>query len=86
MDTDTVEVLIIEGLYLLFDGIYSEGIESKSAQFYRGDDTTEYWEEILSMSDFKIYVEGELEKCMARLCERNKCIPGYSEEEVRERV
>ena len=38
------------------------------------------------MSDFKVYVECDLEKCMSRLCERNKCIPGYTAEEIKERV
>lgn len=31
-------------------------------------------------------MDGDIEECMSRLKERNKCIPGYSEEEIIARV
>ena len=81
-----VDVVILEGLYLLFNGEYCGQIEKKMDDFYRANDTKEYWQEIRDMADFKVYVEADIEKCMAGLVERNKCIPGYSAEEIAERV
>ena len=33
----------------------------------------------------KIFIESDLDACVARLKERNKCIPGYTEEEIAKR-
>ena len=40
------------------------------------------WEDIKSYFDWTIYIDADVDKCIARLKERNKCIPGYTPEEI----
>jgi pantothenate kinase len=40
------------------------------------------WENIKSFFDYIIYIEIGVDTCVARLKERNKCIPGYTPEEI----
>jgi len=40
------------------------------------------WENIKSFFDYIIYIKIDVDTCVARLKERNKCIPGYSPEEI----
>jgi pantothenate kinase len=40
------------------------------------------WESIKSFFDYTIYMESGIDTCVARLKERNKCIPGYTPEEI----
>ena len=40
------------------------------------------WENIKSFFDYIIYIEVDVDTCVARLKERNKCIPGYTAEEI----
>lgn len=40
------------------------------------------WEKIKSFFDYTIYIEIDVDTCVARLKERNKCIPGYTPEEI----
>lgn len=40
------------------------------------------WENIKSYFDYIIYIQVDVDKCVARLKERNKCIPGYTPEEI----
>jgi pantothenate kinase len=40
------------------------------------------WEDIKSYFDWTIYIEADVDKCINRLKERNKCIPGYTPEEI----
>lgn len=44
------------------------------------------WEDIAELFDLSIYVDADLEICMERLKSRNKCIPGYTPEEIERRV
>eukprot|EP00040_Diaphanoeca_grandis_P015879 m.81580 g.81580 ORF g.81580 m.81580 type:complete len:247 (-) comp25436_c0_seq1:1932-2672(-) len=61
-DRSKHRVVIVEGLYLLYDG--------------------ENWDGISTFWDLKIFIESDLDKCVERLKERNKCIPGYTHEEI----
>ena len=40
------------------------------------------WEDIKSYFDWTIYIAADVDKCIDRLKERNKCIPGYTPEEI----
>ncbi|KAL3933823.1 MAG: hypothetical protein SGBAC_010231 [Bacillariaceae sp.] len=40
------------------------------------------WENIKSYFDYIIYIQVDVDKCVDRLKERNKCIPGYTAEEI----
>lgn len=40
------------------------------------------WENIKSFFDYIIYIKIDVDTCVARLKERNKCIPGYTPEEI----
>jgi len=40
------------------------------------------WENIKSFFDYIIYIKVDVDTCVARLKERNKCIPGYTPEEI----
>jgi pantothenate kinase len=40
------------------------------------------WEEVADFFDLTIFVDADLDLCVERLKERNKCIPGYSPEEI----
>jgi pantothenate kinase len=44
------------------------------------------WESIRSYFDFTVYVDANIDVCMDRLKARNRCIPGYSPEEIDIRV
>jgi len=40
------------------------------------------WEGISDLFDFRIYLDADIDECIAGLKERNKVIPGYTPEEV----
>lgn len=40
------------------------------------------WENIKSFFDYIIYIKIDIDTCIERLKERNKCIPGYTPEEI----
>lgn len=40
------------------------------------------WEHIQKFLDWTIYIEADIDVCIERLKERNKCIPGYTAEEI----
>ena len=40
------------------------------------------WEQVASLFDHRIYIDADLEACIDRLKVRNKCIPGYTPEEI----
>ncbi|GAX19761.1 hypothetical protein FisN_37Lh031 [Fistulifera solaris] len=40
------------------------------------------WEHIQKFLDWTIYIQADIDVCMERLKERNKCIPGYTAEEI----
>jgi len=40
------------------------------------------WERIQKFLDWTIFIEADLDECVSRLKERNKCIPGYTPEEI----
>lgn len=40
------------------------------------------WGSLADFFDYKIYLEADLEECIARVKERNKAIPGYTPEEI----
>jgi len=44
------------------------------------------WESVRDYFDYCIFVHSDIDRCMARLKERNKVIPGYTEEEIVVRV
>lgn len=44
------------------------------------------FEEVSNKFDFSIFIDADLELCMRRLKIRNKCIPGYTPEEIDIRV
>ena len=44
-----------------------------------------YWEEVAAKLDLAVYMESDLEQCIARLKVRNQCIPGYTKEEILKR-
>jgi pantothenate kinase len=44
------------------------------------------WEHIKQYFDVSVYVDANLDVCMDRLKARNKCIPGYTPEEIEVRV
>jgi pantothenate kinase len=45
------------------------------------------WQEVQQYFDFSIYIQtSSIDECMARLKERNVCVPGYTPEEIYERV
>jgi len=43
-------------------------------------------EKVQHMFDMSIFIDADIDKCMSRLKERNKCIPGYTPEEIEIRV
>ncbi len=43
------------------------------------------WEPVKSLLDWVIYIDADVDSCMERLKERNKCIPGYTPEEIEAR-
>eukprot|EP00527_Entomoneis_sp_CCMP2396_P000735 CAMPEP_0198154538 /NCGR_PEP_ID=MMETSP1443-20131203/68651_1 /TAXON_ID=186043 /ORGANISM="Entomoneis sp., Strain CCMP2396" /LENGTH=213 /DNA_ID=CAMNT_0043821217 /DNA_START=520 /DNA_END=1161 /DNA_ORIENTATION=+ len=43
------------------------------------------WEDIKSYFDFIIYIDASIDTCIDRLKARNKCIPGYTPEEIEKR-
>ena len=43
------------------------------------------WEPIASMFDLKIFMNSDIDNCIERLKIRNRCIPGYSPEEIDKR-
>jgi len=72
-------VVICEGLYLLHDDS-GDGDENDT------DGTTKGWKDIKSMLDFSIFMDSDLEVCIERVKIRNRCIPGYTPEEIVERA
>jgi len=40
------------------------------------------WPEVRALFDLTIFLDLDLEKAIARLKVRNRCIPGYTEEEI----
>jgi pantothenate kinase len=40
------------------------------------------WEDIKAFFDWTIYIDADVDVCIERLKERNKCIPGYTPEEI----
>ena len=44
------------------------------------------WEPIADEFDLKIFLAGDIDVCMDRVKLRNRCIPGYTEEEIFKRV
>lgn len=40
------------------------------------------WETVRDMLDFTIYIEADIDTCIDRLKIRNRCIPGYTVEEI----
>ena len=40
------------------------------------------WEEVKNFFDLTIYVHADVDVCVERLKDRNKCIPGYTPEEI----
>ena len=42
----------------------------------------EDWKQVRDFFDLTIYVQADVDICVERLKERNKCIPGYTEEEI----
>jgi pantothenate kinase len=60
-------ILIMEGLYLLYD--------------------QNQWDRIKDYFDYTIYIQTHsIDTCMERVKERNVCIPGYTVEEIYQRV
>mmetsp|Transcript_15494 Transcript_15494/g.24079 ORF Transcript_15494/g.24079 Transcript_15494/m.24079 type:complete len:268 (-) Transcript_15494:21-824(-) len=43
------------------------------------------WEGTSCLFDFRVFVEADIDLCVNRLKERNKCIPGYTPEEINTR-
>jgi pantothenate kinase len=44
------------------------------------------WEDIASVFDLKFFINSDIDVCMDRVKIRNQCIPGYTPEEIAERV
>lgn len=40
------------------------------------------WDGIADLFDFTVFLDSDIDDCVARLKERNKCIPGYTAEEI----
>jgi pantothenate kinase len=40
------------------------------------------WEDVKDYLDYSIYIQVGIDTCIDRLKERNKCIPGYTDEEI----
>jgi hypothetical protein len=40
------------------------------------------WEHIQKFLDWTIFIEADVDVCIDRLKERNKCIPGYTPEQI----
>jgi hypothetical protein len=40
------------------------------------------WEGTSDLFDLRIFIASDVDKCIDRLKIRNKCIPGYTEEEI----
>jgi pantothenate kinase len=40
------------------------------------------WDHVSKLLDYTIYITANLDACIARLKERNKCIPGYTPEQI----
>ena len=40
------------------------------------------WENIDKLFDYRIFIDANIDKCIERLKIRNKCIPGYTSEEI----
>ena len=43
------------------------------------------WETTKDLFDYSIFVDADVDMCIERVKIRNKCIPGYTEEEIEER-
>lgn len=43
------------------------------------------WADIKKNLDYSIYIQADIDLCIERLKERNKCIPGYTAEEIQVR-
>ena len=66
-DRNQHSILIMEGLYLLYD--------------------QNQWDQIKDYFDYTIFIQTHsIDTCMERVKERNVCIPGYSVEEIHQRV
>ena len=72
---DEHQVVIMEGLYLHLTDIGDE-IEQDAIRSVRG------WNDISIQFDLKIFIDADLNSCIERLKIRNKCIPGYTPEEI----
>jgi pantothenate kinase len=42
----------------------------------------EEWKDVKGIFDYSIFVDADVDACIERLKIRNKCIPGYTEEEI----
>lgn len=40
------------------------------------------WEKVQKFLDWTVFIEADIDNCISRLKERNKCIPGYTPEEI----
>lgn len=40
------------------------------------------WENVSTLLDYSIYISADVDTCIERLKERNKCIPGYTPEQI----
>jgi pantothenate kinase len=43
---------------------------------------TDGWENVSKLLDYTIYISHDVDTCIERLKERNKCIPGYTPEQI----
>merc|ERR1719329_543080 len=43
------------------------------------------WQDVAQLFDLRLYVDTDLEACIAAIKIRNKCIPGYTPEEIEKR-
>lgn len=72
-DRNKHDVIICEGLYLLL----LDDDNNNENRWYKN---------MKSMFDYSVFINADIEKCLSRVKERNKCIPGYTPDEIEVRV
>jgi len=68
--------VICEGLYLLHQDTKNEAGDDNESNLHRWND------EIQKQFDLTVFINANVDICIERLKIRNKCIPGYTPEEI----
>ena len=78
---DQHSIIICEGLYLLHQD-NDNNIDSNGNNQNKANIGGSWSEEIEKQFDLTIFINADVDTCIDRLKVRNKCIPGYTPEEI----